>query len=192
MGKKVQKANLKDGFTIIEVVLVLAIAGLIFLMVFIALPALQRSQRDTQRKDDIARLQTALNNFQANNRGALPTGVTGTTGSATVAGSPAPTATNNTWQGFYAKYLLVNASGQADEFNDPDGTPYNLVVRPCGTAVNTACNNQPQATFDGNAHNIYIYVKAVCNGEVPQGSSGDRKVAMAYKLEGGGVTCLNN
>ena len=40
----------KNGFTIIEVVLVLAIAGLIFLMVFIALPALQRSQRDAQRK----------------------------------------------------------------------------------------------------------------------------------------------
>ncbi|MCL2869540.1 prepilin-type N-terminal cleavage/methylation domain-containing protein, partial [Candidatus Saccharibacteria bacterium] len=34
----------RQGFTIIEVVLVLAIAGLIFLMVFIALPALQRSQ----------------------------------------------------------------------------------------------------------------------------------------------------
>ena len=40
----------KGGFTIIEVVLVLAIAGLIFLMVFIALPALQRSQRDTERR----------------------------------------------------------------------------------------------------------------------------------------------
>ena len=40
----------KKGFTIIEIVLVLAIAGLIFLMIFVALPALQRSQRDTQRK----------------------------------------------------------------------------------------------------------------------------------------------
>ena len=39
------KSNTK-GLTIIEVVLVLAIAGLIFLMVFIALPALQRNQRD--------------------------------------------------------------------------------------------------------------------------------------------------
>ena len=36
----------EKGFTIIEVVLVLAIAGLIFLMVFIALPQLQRSQRN--------------------------------------------------------------------------------------------------------------------------------------------------
>ena len=30
----------KKGFTIIEVVLVLAVAGLIFLMIFLALPAL--------------------------------------------------------------------------------------------------------------------------------------------------------
>lgn len=46
LRKKIQK----NGFTIIEVVLVLAVAGLIFLMIFLALPALQRSQRDTQRK----------------------------------------------------------------------------------------------------------------------------------------------
>ena len=43
------RAQKEKGFTIIEVVLVLAIAGLIFLMVFIALPALQSSQRDTAR-----------------------------------------------------------------------------------------------------------------------------------------------
>ena len=43
------------GFTIIEVALVLAIAGLIFLVVFLALPALQRSQRDTARRQDVAK-----------------------------------------------------------------------------------------------------------------------------------------
>lgn len=59
----------KKGFTIIEVVLVLAIAGLIFLMVFLALPALQRSQRDTQRKQDVAMVVTALHNWKANNKG---------------------------------------------------------------------------------------------------------------------------
>ena len=37
---KTPNKQTKKGFTIIEVVLVLAIAGLIFLMVFIALPAL--------------------------------------------------------------------------------------------------------------------------------------------------------
>lgn len=59
----------KKGFTIIEVVLVLAIAGLIFLMVFLALPALQRSQRDAQRKQDVAMVVTALHNWKANNKG---------------------------------------------------------------------------------------------------------------------------
>ena len=50
MKKEIKKFN--KGFTIIEVVLVLAIAGLIFLMVFIALPALQSSQRNTQREQE--------------------------------------------------------------------------------------------------------------------------------------------
>ena len=60
------------AFTIIEVVLVLAIAGLIFLMVFIALPALQRNQRDTQRKNDMSRVKTALDNYKSNNKNTLP------------------------------------------------------------------------------------------------------------------------
>ncbi|MBQ6375346.1 type II secretion system protein [Candidatus Saccharibacteria bacterium] len=58
----------KKGFTIIEVVLVLAIAGLIFLMVFVALPQLQSSQRDTQRRQDMSRVVTALVQYQTNNR----------------------------------------------------------------------------------------------------------------------------
>ena len=71
----------KPAFTIIEVVLVLAIAGLIFLMVFIALPALQRNQRDTQRKNDMSRVVSALTSYRANNRGKLPTnGYIGTGG----------------------------------------------------------------------------------------------------------------
>ena len=65
---KNNKMKNKSGFTIIEVVLVLAIAGLIFLAVFIALPALQRNRRDTQRRQDMARLQDALTRYKANNR----------------------------------------------------------------------------------------------------------------------------
>lgn len=62
----------KKGFTIIEVVLVLAIAGLIFLMVFIALPALQRGQRDGQRRDDISRFMSQISSYATNNRNAVP------------------------------------------------------------------------------------------------------------------------
>lgn len=52
--------NSKRGFTLIEVILVLAIAALIFLMVFIALPALQSSQRDTSRKNDASIVSSAV------------------------------------------------------------------------------------------------------------------------------------
>ena len=45
-----EKLPNQGGFTIIEVVLVLAIAGLIFLIVFLALPQLQQSRRDTQKE----------------------------------------------------------------------------------------------------------------------------------------------
>ena len=57
----------KKGFTIIEVVLVLAIAGLIFLAVFIALPALQRNQRNTQRIRDLALIVAQMDKFRAHN-----------------------------------------------------------------------------------------------------------------------------
>lgn len=69
----VQTKNTMKGFTIIEVVLVLAIAGLIFLMVFIALPALQRNQRDQARKNDVSVVAAAVTSYSGNNRGAFPT-----------------------------------------------------------------------------------------------------------------------
>ena len=71
---KTLKPNEAKGFTIIEVVLVLAIAGLIFLVVFLALPALQRSQRDTQRKSDLGKLMSQATAYQSNNQGLLPSG----------------------------------------------------------------------------------------------------------------------
>ncbi len=61
------------GFSIIEVVLVLAIAGLIFLMVFIAFPALQRGQHDGARKNDMSVVTSAVGTFRSNNRGSFGT-----------------------------------------------------------------------------------------------------------------------
>lgn len=61
------------GFTIIEVVLVLAIAGLIFLMVFIALPSLQQGQRNSARKSEASTVLSAVETYRGNNRGGNPT-----------------------------------------------------------------------------------------------------------------------
>ena len=64
-------AKKDKGFTIIEVALVLAIAGLIFLVVFLALPALQRGQRDTARRQDAGRIVSAMQSCLADNQGSL-------------------------------------------------------------------------------------------------------------------------
>lgn len=71
MNTTMTKQNSK-GFTIIEVVLVLAIAGLIFLMVFVAVPAMNRNSRDTARKNDVSLVSTAVTNYTGANRGAWP------------------------------------------------------------------------------------------------------------------------
>lgn len=60
--KKTQK-----GFTIIEVALVLAIAALIFLTVFLAVPALQRNQRNDARKRDVSSVVAAVTAYMSNN-----------------------------------------------------------------------------------------------------------------------------
>lgn len=61
----------QKGFTIIEVLIVLAIAGLILLIVFLAVPALQRNSRNTQRKDDVSRVLGAAQEVINNNNGSI-------------------------------------------------------------------------------------------------------------------------
>jgi prepilin-type N-terminal cleavage/methylation domain-containing protein len=69
MLKKLQKKS--EGFTIIEVMIVLAIAGLILLIVFLAVPALQRNSRNTQRKSDVGRVGTSATTIVSNSNGQM-------------------------------------------------------------------------------------------------------------------------
>lgn len=76
-GKGTTAMKLKDlrkqkGFTIIEVLIVLTIAGAILLVVFLAVPALQRNSRNTQRKQDVAAMLAGLTEYVNNNAGQLP------------------------------------------------------------------------------------------------------------------------
>lgn len=65
---KHRKLNTEAAFTIIEVVLVLAIVGLIFAVLFIGLPAMNRAQRDLRRKQDVDRVMAAVNEYYKHNR----------------------------------------------------------------------------------------------------------------------------
>jgi prepilin-type N-terminal cleavage/methylation domain-containing protein len=73
-----QKSNIyqkTQGFTIIEVMIVLAIAAMIMMIVFLAVPTLQRSSRNTSRGTDIGAIGAAVDNYISDNGGALPTGL---------------------------------------------------------------------------------------------------------------------
>ena len=123
----------KQGFTIIEVVLVLAIAGLIFLMVFVALPQLQRSQRDTQRRQDLSRVVTALVQYQTNNRtkrNNLPGEGTAYFADQEDVTIGACSELDKTACNFIKNYMNAAGSGNdaVNAFTDPDGVPYNLVI----------------------------------------------------------------
>ena len=164
-GSLMTKKNIKSkkGFTIIEVVLVLSIARLIFLMVFVALPALQRSQRDTQRRDDMARFLTQLNQYQANNGGNVPTD----------------------YSSFVTNYLKVGG----DTFADPSAGDYTVANTVINCASGAAgCSNRNNTDLG----TITVYTNATCDGESPVYAQGDRRVAIVLSLEGAGIYCGHN
>ena len=165
-NKRWNSSSQKPAFTIIEVVLVLAIAGLIFLMVFIALPALQRNQRDTQRKNDIGRVLTAFQKYQVNNRGNMPSSLFGVSGS------------------FIDSYLLANG----DTFSDPDGSAYFFWEVPIsyGIIYRKSSANPVGSTM------IYVVRQAKCDGESVKAATGANNIAFVMVLEGGGKYCVNN
>lgn len=170
----------KKGFTIIEVVLVLAIGGLIFLMVFIALPALQRSQRNTQREDDLARVLTAVNDYQTNNSGKTPF----------EDGDVNP----NFLKRYVDEETVYDATKPittcGDQFKDPDGECYQIKV-----AGSAKAGDEGKATglkdFD---HTFYVYTNAGCGdleGTYDVGT-GKRQVAIFFVAEGGAIACNDN
>ncbi len=69
--KNIVQKKKQEGFTIIEVLIVLAIAGLIMLIVFLAVPALQRNSRNSQRTSDASRIMGAVNECISNKNGQL-------------------------------------------------------------------------------------------------------------------------
>lgn len=71
LGKLMKK---QKGFTLIEIVIVLAIAGLIMVVVFLAVQGAQRGRRDNERKQATARLLAAAEQAASNNNGTYVAG----------------------------------------------------------------------------------------------------------------------
>jgi type II secretory pathway pseudopilin PulG len=60
------------GFTIVEAIIVIAVAGIILLMVLLALPALQRSGHNDRKRHDVQTILEAVSQYEINNSGSLP------------------------------------------------------------------------------------------------------------------------
>lgn len=198
----------KRGFTFIEVVLVLGIAGLIFMMAFIALPSLWASQRDADRRANVMKFVSDVKTYQTNNsRGALPT-LSGN-GPDVANVSTIPTASTSSWGAFIRDYVDAtygNASAAEHNFQDPDGKPYIFRIMNCAPATGTGelATGQPcawdstfaniNATGISNAavdFTIYVLVGATCDGDQAVKTNSTRSVAAMQILERSGRYCYN-
>ncbi len=58
-----------SGFTIVEAIIVIAVAGIILLMVLLAIPALQRSGHNDRKRHDVQTILEAVSQYELNNSG---------------------------------------------------------------------------------------------------------------------------
>lgn len=184
----------KQGFSIIEVVLVLGIAGIIFLMAFIALPNLWASERDADRKSKTIEFITDLKTYQTNNsRGALPNGTSDTF---TLKDAKSSRDTDN-WRAFVRDYVSKDF---VDPKDDPSGNGIRFYIRNCGVSnPGETCSGDPSinvvnATALSSADpdsTLYVLVGAVCDGDHAVKSSSNRDVAAVYILERTSRYCHN-
>lgn len=92
-----------QGFTLIEVVLVLAIGGLIFLLAFLAYNQVARNRKESQRRQHARQVMTEIENYMLNSNGQTPCYDSGTWGCASA-----------TWTSFvHGHYYKLN-------LKDPD------------------------------------------------------------------------
>lgn len=163
--QKLLKNRKSSGFTIIEVLIVLAIAGLIMVVVFLAVPALQRQGRNNALNTNANNIFTGVNNFVSNNNGTLPTGVALASNVVTITGPAGSNSETVRVDNGVASVLL-----QTSAASPATAAPGNVVIV---TGTNAKCNT-------------------TASGLVSGGST--RGVAVAYSAESGNgniVRCLN-
>lgn len=165
LQKLINKKQSSKGFTIIEVLIVLAIAGLIIAVVLIAIPQLQRNQRNEARKSVVNRIKTEYDAYAGNNNGNYPHNV-GTGPAFDIAA-------------FTTRYLTgLNLE------NPSTGTNYAL-ANPVAVPGALPANNP-------SSNALAIYTSAECTGETPVTKTGARNYAFWVSLEGGAFYCVDN
>lgn len=140
MLSKIRQTKRDQGFTIIEVLIVLAIAGLIMLVVFLAVPALQRNSRNTQRTTDAGNVLSAISDYVGNNNGQLPaTGGTSGSGNSLTVGASG----SNTIPVRLGYYLATDVSIAAYSAGATNTTTNDTLVVMKGATFSTSTIGDP-------------------------------------------------
>lgn len=187
MLKRLLSKKNQAGFTIIEVMIVMALAGLILAAVIVAVPQLQRNQRNTARKSVLSRIKTEIDSYSGNNNGNIP--------AAAVATGQTNFGTASTAAGFFPRYMgCTTAAGVTNcttNINDPStNTPVGLTVAAAAMTTTAALSGGTPGAVAGSIH---YSTTAVCSGEVVTGTGATaRNYAILVQLEGGAVYCLDN
>lgn len=183
----------QTGFSLIEVVLVLGIAALIFAMAFIALPSLWASQRDAQRKANVMSFISDLKTYQTNNsRGALPTSTHPNYDFALSDARNTPE--TDTWKAFIKDYV---PKAFADPDMDEKGTNFRFYIYDCtNVSVSATCNTSSENTdfqpaYNRNKLGLHVFVSATCDGDHAVRANNNRSVAVIQVLERSGRYCYN-
>ncbi len=180
--------NKTEGFTIIEVLIVLAIAGLIILIVFLAVPALQRNARNTQRKNDAAGMASAAATVVNNTNGNQPKqvtagdGITASDTSMSMRPSTTITTSETTKLGFYKAGTTTTWGTSTGNVFISDQTaatvaPTITVVAPTTTATATSINKDSATIVVGFECN---------NSNSALGTKNTRAISILYVNEAAG------
>ncbi len=139
MFKKLKELHKHStGFTIIEIMIVLTVAGLIILIVFLAVPQLQRNQRNARRKDVVSRIRTEVENYSSNNNGALPTADATATGFNTGGGFPTRYLANINYTDPKTNANMTLATWGSDATVNTQATVYYITGRTCSGEASQA------------------------------------------------------
>lgn len=148
MSNKLKELRAKEGFTIIEVIIVLVIGAVIMLAVFLVVPQLQRTQRNSRRQSDARRVLTAAEQVNSNT-GSYPATDT------TAANQPPSAITAITG-------ALKAPSGTDYSFGSTAGTPGADNLQYTYNSY-TCTNNSPTATTSSGKVVVMVQTEGATN-----------------------------
>ena len=130
--------------------------------------ALERSQRNTDRRQDMSYVLSAFIDYQSNNNGNFPEE-----------------------QGLHGKFLEnYILKGNDEFFTDPDGTMYHF------SSIHNWADGKPQGYIPAEgSHEISVNYSAKCvenDDALLTKAGGKREIAIIYALEGGAFYCGDN